>query len=155
MSGKITKIELDKRLIEVEEMLINGESRYALVQYGLKAWGIKAAQVDKYIAKVRKKWDECFEKEFKHNLTWHLIARKKLYKKCLETKDNRTALSVLHDIADLQGLYKKIIANETDEHGNPKNFGIELDFSNEELRESIIKILDNATNGGYQETVDE
>ena len=154
MSGRITRIELEQRVLKVGEMLIDGESRYAIIQYALKTWGVKASQVDKYIAKAYEKWQESFEKEHKHIITWHLIARKKLYKQCLDNDDRRTALAVLHDIADLQGLYKKIIANDTDENGVAKNFGVDLDFTDEGFRKSIIKVLNGSTNGGHQEKVD-
>ena len=114
---KADKQESDRRVLQVSEWLLDGESTYKIVQYCTEKWEIEERQARVYITKARKKWDEIYEKDFNNNVNWHLIARRKLFNKCIKENDRSTALNTIKDIAAIQGLYElKIKSEHTETH---------------------------------------
>ena len=115
--NKADKQESNNRVLQVSEWLLDGESCYRIVKYCEENWGIKQTQAYKYIEKAKKKWDKIYEKDFANNLNWHLIARRKLYNKCIKESDKTNARQVLNDIADIQGIRELKIKHS----GDPEN----------------------------------
>ena len=110
--NKADRQEVDRRVAQVSEWLLDGESTYKIVLYCEQNWGIKRTQTQKYIKLAKQKWDEIYQSEFENNLKWHLIARRKLYNKCIADGDKSNARQVLNDIADIQGLKEIRIKSE-------------------------------------------
>ena len=102
--NKADNQESDRRVAQISEWLLEGESTYKIVQYCKENWDINESQTRKYIKKARVLWDKIYEKDFANNLNWHLIARRKLYNKCIKESDRTNARQVLNDIADIQGI---------------------------------------------------
>ena len=48
--NKADKQESDRRVLQVSEWLLDGESTYKIIEYCQNNWGIKKHQVYKYIA---------------------------------------------------------------------------------------------------------
>jgi len=115
--NKADKQESDRRVAQISEWLLEGESTYKIIEYCRVEWGIKAAQVYKYIDKAKQLWDEIYKKDFANNLKWHLIARRKLYNKCIKESDKTNARQVLNDIADIQGIRELKVKHS----GDPEN----------------------------------
>ena len=106
--NKADKRESKKRVLQISEWLLEGQSTYEIVEHCGQNWGIKRAQVYKYIDKAKGEWEETYKKDFVNNLNWHLIARRRLYKNALKGDRYSEANNILKDIADLQGLYKQV-----------------------------------------------
>ena len=109
--------EVERRILQVSEWLLDAECTYKIVKYCEQEWGIKRTQAYKYIDLAKEKWQEVYDKEFNDNLKWHLLSRKKLLNKCLKDGDKSNARQVLNDIADLQGLKEiRIKSEHTEKH---------------------------------------
>lgn len=104
--GKSNIDTVNQRVVETSDMLIEGKSRASIIHYGSDVWNVGERQIDKYIAKAR----EVIKDEVVRNLEFDFAKAIKryedLYKKALEEKDYRLALSVNKEIASLQGLNK-------------------------------------------------
>jgi len=107
--NKADKQESDRRVRQVSEWLLDGESTYKIVQYCTENWGIEESQSRVYIRKARKLWEEIYHDEIENNLRWHLIARRKLFNKCIKDGDKTNARQLLNDIADIQGISRNRI----------------------------------------------
>jgi len=102
--NKGTYIEVDKRLDELEQLMLDGYSRADCVRYCADTWNIKSRQTDVYIAKIYDRWKERTEKERKHYYEIAIRRREKLYRDT-KGKDNRTALAVLDSADKIKGLF--------------------------------------------------
>ena len=118
---KANKEISEKRVFQISELLLDCVSNYEIVQFCTKEWNVGWRQVYKYIAMARGKIEKTYQKELERNLSWHMIARKKLVKKLIKNKDEKGAAQVLKDMADLQGYYKQR-HEVTGENGEPIKF---------------------------------
>ena len=48
--GKSTKVEKEKRVNDIYNLLLHGATRYEILQYGAKHWAIADRQIDDYIS---------------------------------------------------------------------------------------------------------
>jgi hypothetical protein len=96
--------ESNRRVAQISEMLLDGESYQQIIQYCSDTWNIGERQVYNYIQKARSKWDEICNKQFESNLNWHLLTRGRLYQKCIKKEDFSNARQTLNDLADIQGI---------------------------------------------------
>jgi len=110
--NKADKQETTRRLMQIAEWMLDGESVSRIIQYSSTNWNIGERQVYNYIEKARKRWDEICNKQFESNLSWHLLTRERLYQKCIKKEDYSNARQILDSIADLQGLKEIRIKSE-------------------------------------------
>ena len=105
-SFKATKEEVLNRYVEIEKLMIDeGKTYNDLVEYCRKNWGIRHAMTSRYIAGVRKKWEEHIESDRQKNFDEAIKRREGLRKKAIEKEDMRLALEIEKDISKIQGLY--------------------------------------------------
>ena len=109
--------ESSKRLLQINDWLLDGKSFQQIIRYCADKWNIKERQVYNYIKKARQKWDEICNQQFESNLSWHLLTRERLYQKCIKKGDFSNARQVLDSLADIQGLRELRIKSEhTEKH---------------------------------------
>ena len=53
MAKKSTNIEIDERINTVYKLLLEGNSRTQILQYGADTWDLKDRQVEEYIKRAR------------------------------------------------------------------------------------------------------
>ena len=116
MPGRSSKAELAKRIEEVFELRLGGaelqdvrEHAQATVDDEGKPrapWNVSEGQLCRYIAAADKLCKERFDARADHLLARHLLQRRRLYAHAMEVGDFKTALAVLKDEAQLQGLYE-------------------------------------------------
>jgi len=111
---KSTNAQILERVKEVINLLINGNSREDIVQYCTAQWKIKERQTDTYIKKAKKHIEEKVEKEIDYNFNLTILRMNNLYKKSIDKKDYKTALSIQKELAQLLQLYDTKLKIETD-----------------------------------------
>jgi hypothetical protein len=115
--GKATKAEVAQRVEAVFELRLGGAGftdirEYARAPTGrdgqkLPPWEVSDSQLWRYIAAADRLCKERYDARAPHLLARHLLRRERLYAHALEVGDYRTALAVLRDEADLEGLYNR------------------------------------------------
>lgn len=104
--GKSTKAETANRLRDVAKLMVAGAEFAEIRQFASeRQWGISDRSIRRYMEKAYKRMAEASKRDSKQLLGRHLMQRRALYARCLKQGDHRTALSVLKDEADLQGVY--------------------------------------------------
>lgn len=118
MSVKSSKIEMDKRIRMVQEWMMQGHSTADIVRNITSKWDVTERQAFKYIHRAYVSFREVSEKNIENRRHYHLNTRLKLYRD-LKGKEfpegSKAALSILQDIAKLEGLYvekTEIVFNE-------------------------------------------
>ena len=53
MAKKSTNVEIKQRVETVYQLLLESHSRFEIVQYAAKEWGVQPRQVDQYLARAR------------------------------------------------------------------------------------------------------
>ena len=104
--GKSTKAEMANRLREVTKLLLAGAEFAEIRQFASeRQWGITDRSIRRYMEAAYKRMADASRRDEKQLLGRHLMQRRALYARCLKQGDHRTALAVLKDEADLQGVY--------------------------------------------------
>lgn len=104
--AKASKTEINKRIGEVAEMLIECKNRQNIVLYSSEKWSIGERQTDKYIAKARELILEEITKDLEYDYAIAIKRYEDLYRKALIKEDYRLALSINKEISTLQGVHK-------------------------------------------------
>ncbi len=104
--GKQSAEQVDQRVQAVYEALLDGASRYEILQFATDAaWDLSERTVDYYIAKARE-WIATFAKpQRKKLLQEHIAARRRIRAKANAKGDLWLALAAQQDEARLLGLY--------------------------------------------------
>lgn len=102
--NKADKQESERRVRQVSNWLLDGESSSDIIEYCRSSWRISQAQTYKYIEKARELWQEINNNEIAYNLNWHIQTRRKLLNKCIKDGDKSNARQILNDLADIQGI---------------------------------------------------
>jgi hypothetical protein len=102
---KSTQIEIERRLDELEPLLLRGLPRRSIIQYGTKTWKIKPREIDEYMRKIKDRWLERQEPERKRNLAEAIEKRFDMYFEARKNSDIKSALEIEKDLRKLQGLY--------------------------------------------------
>jgi hypothetical protein len=115
--GKATKAEVMARVEAVFELRLGGAGFADIRQYAsaptdregkqLEPWDVSDRQLWRYIDAADKLCQERYDAHAPHLLARHLLRRERLYAHALEVGDYRTALAVLKDEAELEGLYNR------------------------------------------------
>ena len=53
MAKKSTNVEIEERVNTVYQLLLQSHSRFEIVQYAAKEWGVQPRQADEYLARAR------------------------------------------------------------------------------------------------------
>jgi hypothetical protein len=70
-----------------------------------RPWNVGERQLQNYLEKADQLLEQRLEKRHDRLFNMHIARREALYAQTLQTADHRTALAVLKDAAELQGLY--------------------------------------------------
>src|SRR5271166_6603092 len=105
-SAKSTKATVLQRVEEVLKTRLQGAALWEIREYAVeKAWNVSDTQLRRYIQQS----DELLQAEAEADRAKlyrrHIAQRRHLLARALETGDLRTALAVVKDEAELEGLY--------------------------------------------------
>lgn len=103
---KATQAQIEERVSAVLKLRVAGAEFDDIRQYAAEnQWGVSDRQLWRYVEKSDEAMAKALEKDRGKLLARHLMQRRLLYAKALETGDWRGALAALKDEADLQRLY--------------------------------------------------
>ena len=128
MSNRSTKAAVIRRVEEVYRLRLSGAALPDIRDYAQKQeppWAVSDAQLNRYIDKADALMRERFDAKTPHLLARHLLQRNQLFAHAVAAGDFRTALSVLQDEAELEGLYPAKKVAPTDPTGE-KPYAITL-----------------------------
>lgn len=99
------KVELEKRLDEVEKLLLQDALYSQIVRYTANRWGIKSRQTDTYISKVYKRWKQRTEPDRKNLWNKAVNKYKVMFQEANSEGDLHHKIEIQKEINKLQGLY--------------------------------------------------
>src|SRR3954447_2601108 len=105
---KSTKAVVAQRVEEVFRLRLGGAELADIREYAdapERAWGVSESQLRRYVQAADDLCKERCDARAGHLLSRHLLQRRQLYAHAMSAGDYRTALAVLRDEADLEGLY--------------------------------------------------
>jgi len=110
MAKKSTKAEVIERVKLIIDFLLDGFSRYEIMQYTAEEWGIATRQTDEYIKfannRIRRLANKAEEKSF-DKVRCRL---ERQYRRAVESKDGHLARLLIQDMRKLYGFDKPIKA---------------------------------------------
>jgi cell fate (sporulation/competence/biofilm development) regulator YmcA (YheA/YmcA/DUF963 family) len=95
MAKKSTNIEIDERINTVYKLLLEGNSRTQILQYGADTWDLKERQVEEYIKRARDYQRLDAELERPEWLHESLSALKDIQRKATTRQQYSTALKAI------------------------------------------------------------
>jgi hypothetical protein len=105
---KATKAEVAKRVEEVLQIRLAGAEFADIRQYAAEnGWNVSDRQLRRYIQDSDVLMAEGFERDRDKLFVRHIVQRRTLFARAMQIGDLRTALAVVKDEADLQGLYDR------------------------------------------------
>jgi hypothetical protein len=100
------KSTINSRVNDVLRLLALGAGLPEILQFASShGWNVKDRQVRRYQELAYKRFAKTAHRNRKQLLGRHLQQRRTLFARCIKDNDNRTALYVLKDEAQLEGLY--------------------------------------------------
>jgi len=102
---KATKVQMLERIEKVKELLLTWNTRYLIVQYCAKVYGVRPRIVDRYIARATREIEEEYEPDRLKELKKHIARRERLARKALAKGQLKVALDIEDSIAKLKGLF--------------------------------------------------
>jgi hypothetical protein len=103
---KATKAEIAQRVEAILEIRLAGAEFADIRKYATEnGWPLSDSQLWRYIRKSDDILAHTLEQDRQKLLNRHLAQRHALYARAMSVSDYRTALAVLRDQAELQGLY--------------------------------------------------
>src|SRR5262245_51719990 len=123
---KSTKAEVAKRVHEVLKLRLGGAEFPHIRDYANapeQGWGVSDSQLWRYIRAADALCKEYFDARADHLPSRHLLQRRQLYAHAMSAGDFRTALAVLKDEAQLEGLYPADKVALTDPSGTKEFSG--------------------------------
>ena len=95
MAKKSTNIEIDERINTVYKLLLEGNSRTQILQYGADTWNLKPRQLEEYIKRARDHQRLDAELERPEWLHESLCALKDIQRKATNKSQYSTALKAI------------------------------------------------------------
>ena len=126
---KSMESEMELRIEKVYTMLIDSYSRYQILEFVKKTWGLETAQADVYIRKAK---DKIIEEAKSTIEDFHQDSKnkfKRLYRLAMKNKDFREARQIIETMNTVLG-YAKITVN---------NLNTDTETLPKEDRERILK----------------
>jgi len=102
--AKASQAEIEIRVAQVSEWLLNGETRAVIVQKGSKLWQISHRQVDDYIAYAWDMISECGAESTRKEKARVLSNLWRLFKEAQREGDRREQHSLSLSVSKLLGL---------------------------------------------------
>lgn len=109
---KSDPIEVYRRVRQVQEWLIAGQSSGDICRSASAQWGISERQAQRYLQEAFEKFKEERNQKFAAKLSYHIRLRMNLYKEAKTAKDLHAALAAIESAAKLEGLHAKTDAKE-------------------------------------------
>src|SRR5262245_50293381 len=106
--AKSTRAETERRVHEVFKLRLGGAEFADIREYATapeQKWGVSDSQLWRYIKAADALCVTYLDGKSEHLLARHLLQRRQLYAHCMSAGDFRTALAVLKDESELEGLY--------------------------------------------------
>ena len=100
-----TKIEKDQRELLVARLLMRGNVPDEICRILAEKYHISKRTVERHLAKIYKVWSKNFEEKLCSGLPYHKSIRMEIYQRAYLKKDFKTCLTVMQDVARLEGLY--------------------------------------------------
>ena len=125
---KSTKAVVAQRVNEVFGLRLGGAEFADIREYAAapeRAWGVSDTQLWRYVRAADALCKDYFDARAGHLLSRHLLQRRQLYAHAMSAGDYRTALAVLRDEADLEGLYPPQKREVSGAGGGPLRFSLE------------------------------
>ena len=122
---KSNGMETLKRLEQVKTWLLEGQRTVDMLEAGRELWSLRRRRMHELIREARSHIAADSEASQRAHFDWHIEARLELYRRAVDTADVKAALSVLKDLAEMQGHYHR--------------------------RPSVIPDFDVSSNGGIME----
>ena len=97
---------VNKRIVVISEMLIEGKNRQNILQFNSENWNLSERQIDNYISKATSIIKSELIKDVEFDFAKAVRRYEDLYKQCLEKKDLKTAVAINEKLTALQGLNK-------------------------------------------------
>jgi len=144
--GRLDDIESMQRIEFIYDMISSGFMRGTIVLQCSKLWNISYRQVDKYIARAKKIFEDVHIENVKERYRNALKRTRALYRQCMASGDKRTAANVLRELNDLEGC--KTIKVE---HSGSID-GAKLDNLSLNQLKAIESILKGASDGKDSDT---
>ena len=104
--NRCTAGERVKRISEIAQMLIQGRSREAVLQFTAENWTIGERTTDTMLADARKLIAETVIKDVNYDYALAIARLNSLFIQCQERRDYRTCVTIVKEMAALQGLAK-------------------------------------------------
>jgi hypothetical protein len=103
---KSTQATVQRRVSEVLTIRLQGAEFHDIVQYAAeKKWRVGERQLWNYIRQADELLAQNLEKDREKLFNRHVASRQMLLARALQVSDLRTALAILKDKAELEGLY--------------------------------------------------
>jgi len=116
MGTKSTDAEVQLRINHIYCMVVQGETRKDIVQYGSKKWDVSHRTIDEYLNRVHEEIKQAYGKEYKEAIiSKQLLMLDDLYKKNYTNEDFKECRSLIETKSKLLGLNepeKRQVANE-------------------------------------------
>ena len=107
--AKSTNVVVRQRINEIFKLRLGGAELADIRDYANspdRNWGLSDTQLWRYTQRADKLCTQYFDAKAEHLLARHLLQRRTLYTHAMAAGDYRTALAVLRDEAELEGLYE-------------------------------------------------
>ena len=104
--AKSNKVTVEARVTDVLRLTLAGAEFGDIEQYASEqGWNVCERQIRRYIETAHQRFAEMTKRDREQLLGRHLMQRRALYARAMKANDLRTALQVLRDEANLEGLY--------------------------------------------------
>ena len=124
---KSSKAEIEHRVDEVYDLLINRITYQAILGYGAQKWGVKERQMNVYIARARERLKELNKESEEERLATAIASYNSLYARQVAEKDYKGARQTMDSLIRLQGLTGKDRKNLETGLGQKGYFGLDLE----------------------------
>jgi DNA-binding CsgD family transcriptional regulator len=108
MKKKSNKAEIAERKLYVLNLLLEGKSTKEICRITSEKWQISRRQIERYISSSYTNLLKQFDKKGEVILEYNIALRMNLYNKSYDEGKYRTCLTILKDIAKIEGLYNNI-----------------------------------------------
>ncbi len=118
--AKSDKSTVELRIGEILRLLLAGGEFEDIRQYAAaQGWRLSVRQLRRYQERAYRRLANMAHRDQNQLLGRHLMQRRALYARAMKVSDVKTALNVLKDEAQLQGLYSAVKNGEASPGGNP------------------------------------
>ena len=103
---RATKAEIVRRIDEVYKRILLGAEVPDLCEFATQqGWGLSRAQIRRYYQHALKKYTRQVNKNQHQHFARHLLQRRAIYARAMESGDWRTAFAIVKDEGELLGVY--------------------------------------------------